>query len=749
MNIKDIVNRDIVNLTNCEHEPIHIPGSIQPHGFLFAFRADRVIRFCSGNISEYTDTPLEQFLGATFSSLFGKEHDARLSEYLGSTLWQSGVPFGLEIRARHYTCTIHISEDLYVIEGEPRQENKFNALEIYSQTRRFTDYMEQSQTLRQLCQKVAGETREITGYDRVMIYRFDKDYNGEIFAESCADHLEPFLGLHYPHTDIPSQARALYLRNQLRLIVDLEYEPVPLYTIDDGKTVTLDMSLSTLRSVSPIHVQYLLNMGVSATLTISLIHKGRLWGLIACHHYSRKYITPETRLAAKLQGHFLTSQIDVRQSAEEYETAKIRNLAAEQMIARNPEVTYTSFEHITGDPALLTLADATGAAVLIRDTIYRAGLTPPDDELHALAAVIARDSRNEPFYTSALEESYPGITGRCDVAAGVLYHTLGRSGSDCIIWFRKETREEVKWAGDPSKAIEKDEKGLSPRKSFETWKEVIKCKSRPWERPELDAAARYAYALLEHVNMLHLAEEERKYREVAEELKESNAELENINWISTHDLQEPLRKIQMITSIMQEKESMPEPVLKSVKRINESANRMQTLLKDILSYTRFRNNDDGHDTIDITLLVTEVVQELHDDISDHDAQVTIGKLPEITGVPFLLKQLFLNLLRNALKFTSPERNPEISITSEYMETVPGEEQPFYRVSITDNGIGFDQQYAQSIFKIFTRLHNHDKYAGSGIGLALCKKIMQKHGGFISAEGQQNNGAVFHLYFPAR
>src|SRR5690606_6704948 len=184
-------------------------------------------------------------------------------------------------------------------------------------------YMHDTHTLKELCDLVAKGTREITGYDRVMIYRFDKDYNGEVYAESKREDLEPFLGLHYPHTDIPKQARELYMQNLLRMIVDIENTPVPIYTINNNAdTQRLELSLSILRSTSPIHVQYLSNMGVGATLSISLIYQKRLWGLLACHNYSPKNITPEIRLSAQLQGHFITSQIDLRQRNEEYDLSR-------------------------------------------------------------------------------------------------------------------------------------------------------------------------------------------------------------------------------------------------------------------------------------------------------------------------------------------------------------------------------------------------------------------------------------------
>ncbi|RYZ79235.1 MAG: GAF domain-containing protein, partial [Proteobacteria bacterium] len=290
MKIKDIVNREIVNLKNCEHEPIHVPGSIQPHGFLLGLKASGEIDFCSANTLEYINRTHDEILGNTFESVFGQEQFDALQNYIKLELQ---TPLKLELCGDVFLCTIHLSNGIRIIEAEPVPVVETN-LSIYDQTSKFLSYMHETHSLKELCQLVTDGTREITGYDRVMVYRFDKDYNGEVFAESCREDIEPFLGLHYPHTDIPSQARELYLQNLLRLIADINYTPVPLYTVDDREHKNLDLSHSILRSTSPIHVQYLQNMGVGATLTISLIHQKKLWGLIACHHYSSKTLSPET-----------------------------------------------------------------------------------------------------------------------------------------------------------------------------------------------------------------------------------------------------------------------------------------------------------------------------------------------------------------------------------------------------------------------------------------------------------------------
>jgi len=750
MKFKDIVNRDIVNLTNCEHEPIHIPGSIQPHGFLIGIDEDsRKITFCSKNSAQYCGLAYDYLLGKTFAEAFGEDNKTIIADYIKTLGSDSALPQKLILSDKNFLFSVHKSNNIYIIEAEP--ENPETNLEenLYKQSVKFVSYMNSTSTLKELCELVAKGTREVTGYDRVMVYRFDKEYNGEVFAESCRDDLEPFLGLHYPHTDIPPQARELYMRNLLRLITDINYTPVPIYTIDDGQQKNLDLSISILRSTSPIHVEYLQNMGVGATLTISLIHRGRLWGLIACHHYSQKNLSPEVRLAAQLQGQFITSQIDVRQLNEEYDVARKTNIALEKLTSFNLPPVSESFKIISVSEELLKICNASGVSLLISGKIYKNGLTPSDTDIEKLSNWFLNYSNDTTFFTDKLVNFVPDLKQVCDKISGVIYHPLGNNNS--VIWYRPETLTEVNWAGDPEKSIIHDSNGMHPRNSFNLWKQVIKYRSKPWLQPELNAAANYAHALQKQIGLLLMSREEEKYRKLSEQLKESNAELENINWISTHDLQEPLRKIQFFASMLLSKqdENLSEKAFENITRMSISANRMQTLLVDILKYTRIKYAADAFQKTDMNEIVADVLQEIKDTISENHTKVHFNKLPVVNGVPFLLRQLVSNLIQNSMKYASAERTPVIKI-----EFLPESQTNNYTnnnlchaIAFSDNGIGFGEQYAESIFNIFTRLHGHSEYKGSGVGLALCKKIMQTHGGAITATGRPEEGATFTIYFP--
>ncbi|HOY04449.1 MAG TPA: GAF domain-containing protein [Saprospiraceae bacterium] len=749
--IRDIVNREIVNLENCEHEPIHIPGSIQQHGFLLGIKTTDehlfIIDYCSENCIDYLPFTYDFLLGKSIADVFGPEMENVLLDYQKDSGTGGNRFVTLEYADRSFYCSLHKSAGILVLEGELVSSTSDHYEAVQQQTQQLLSYMQQSQTLQQLCQLVAADTRKITGYDRVMIYRFDDHYNGEVFAESLRNDLEPFLGLHYPHTDIPVQARQLYIKNLLRIISDVHYSPSPIYTVNDSPDKNLDLSMATLRSTSPIHIQYLINMGVSATLTISLVHKNRLWGLIACHHYSPKNISPDIRLAAQLQGHFITSQIEIRENNEQYENSAHANSALQQMLARPFALVAESFAEIVQIPELLQLCNAHGVAILFRGAVYRGGITPSVEAIVELAAWLATSSNGKPLHSASIQTLFPQFETACETTAGLLYHPLHHD-RDCIIWFRQETITQVNWAGNPAKSIEKDQNGLSPRKSFALWQETVKCHSKKWLPYELETASIFSQHMQRHRSAILLSEEERKYRLLSEVLNETNQELENLNWISTHDLQEPLRKIQMFASRILTKHNLDikDEVLQSVERINSSAEKMRALIKDILLYNKLRNSETFFEQVNLQQIVRGVLEDYSEMIVEKNAKIHLGELPELKGITFMLRQLFVNLIHNALKFSLSDTAPEIDIYAEADSRLPDQEGLFKVVVVKDNGIGFEQKYAESIFAIFKRLHAANDFPGSGIGLSLSRKVMQMHGGDIIAEGMPGEGAVFRLYF---
>lgn len=755
MEIKSIVNDSLGTLLNCESEAIHIPGTIQPHGFLLAVKEHNYnVAFCSENCVDFLNKTHIELLGKKLDTIFSKTDIENIKHQFKDFSGELLRPFIISYNEKIFHVTAHKSDEVIILEFEPFAEAKMDLPDLLIQMKRFAYHTERADNLQSLCQDIADETRNITGYDRVMIYRFDKEYNGQVFAESKKEDLEPFLHLHYPQTDIPAQARELYLRNLVRMLVDVSYTPVPVFTISDeeNKNNILDFSLSNLRSVSPIHIEYLKNMGVGATFVISILHHKKLWGLISCHHYSTKHIPYYTRLAAHLQGIFLSSQIDVRQAADEFELAKETGkklIEFQNLLLNNP---HTITEKSTLSK-LKDLVNADGVMLHYNNNNFTEGILPNEKEIDNLINWLILEKGDESFNTFQLHQHYAAATKIANSIAGILYLPLISKNKSCIIWTRREIEKKINWGGDPSKAVHKNEKNLmlSPRKSFEVWKQAVKLTSEEWKTPELKEAEVVTTDIQRQLHLADLRTEEEKYLTLNQKLQKANDELANMNWISTHDLKEPLRKIQYYGSIILEKDgtNIPESVKANIIRMQNSASKMQVLIDDLLTYSKVINEEKKLDPVDLNEIVEGVLLDFKENIEERNITIKFDSLPTVFGIQFQLRQLFLNLISNSIKFIRPGVAPLISISSEKIisDKINFTSQIFYKIIVKDNGIGFNAAYEEKVFKIFQRLHSQTEFMGTGIGLSICKKIVELHGGYIDAQGIDGEGAIFSIYLP--
>ena len=396
MKIKSIVNDFRATMLNCESEAIHIPGTIQSHGFLLAVtESEYTVAFCSENCVEFLNKTHIELLGQNLATIFSKTDITNIQQQFVELSDDLLRPFILNYNEKTFHVTAHKSDEVIVLEFEPFAEAKMDLPDLLNQMQRFVYQTERADNLLSLCQDIADETRSITGYD--------KDYNGEVFAESKKEDLKPFLHLNYPHTDIPSQARELYLRNLIRMKVNVGYTPVPIYTIDGvlKNNSNLDLGMAILRSVSSMHLEYLKNMKVDATFVISILHHKKLWGLISCHHYSPKHIPYYTRLAAHLQAIFLSSQIDVRQAADEFELSKETGKKVvdfQNLLINNPNT-------LTQKSTLLKLKDlinADGVMLYHNEENFTEGNLPSEREMDDLINWLKSEKGNQSFNTYQL-----------------------------------------------------------------------------------------------------------------------------------------------------------------------------------------------------------------------------------------------------------------------------------------------------------------------------------------------------------
>ncbi|MFC4256500.1 GAF domain-containing protein [Altererythrobacter xixiisoli] len=523
-----------VDLLNCDQEPIHILGNIQPFGFLVSVGRDWLISRVSVNTAEFSGKSPDELLGKPLSDLFLPQavHDLRnrLTLLRGPDAVERMLNVQLFDGAPPFDVALHFSGNAIVMEAEPAtgQDN-----DVGSVVRTLLARLNQTSSMHAFLREGARQVRAITGFDRVMIYKFDNDGAGEVIAEAAGPGIDSFMGHHYPASDIPAQARRLYLRNIFRIIADVNAIPVPLTPGLDADGQPLDQSLSVLRAVSPIHIEYLKNMGITASLSISIIVGGRLWGLIACHNYSPRLPGMGVRTASELFGQMFSLMLESRERAEaaEYENTGRDNIdRLVSTIARNAEILHDS------DWLAETVLDAIpadGAAVQYNGHVTFKGRAPSSEQFGDILAMLNQASSNQIFVTEHLQSLVPAASEYADLVAGLIAIPLSTRPRDYIVLFRTEQLQSVRWAGNPNKPIMPGPRGdrLTPRKSFEIWAEIVKGKCLPFSQPERRLAEAIRVGMLEVIVRLseNVNEERRRASERQELLiAELNHRVRNI-----------------------------------------------------------------------------------------------------------------------------------------------------------------------------------------------------------------------------
>lgn len=489
--MSDTATVSVIDLSVCDREPIHVPGSIQPHGALFACQAGSdVIAYCSANAAAFAGlAPDRNLAGSALATVLG-ESALRAFESAFETVprerGMSGRVHGFELAsaAGRFDGTVHEHNGLRIYEIERACDAAPVApLDL---VRTILGQLQQAKTLRDLCDQTARLVRDLIGFDRVMIYRFLEDGAGHVISESRADNLEPLLNLRYPASDIPKQARELYKSNWIRLIADVMAAPVPLAAHADMAAKPLDLSFSGLRSVSPIHIEYLRNMKVGASMSISIIAGGELWGLIACHHRTGKCVPANVRAAAELLGQVFSLQIQTVEGIEAYVTMRAARALLDRIVAEFP-IDGDLIENLSQRLEALSAFIRSDGVGLWMDGLWRGfGATPPMTEVAALAAFITGEAHGEVYATQHLAGSYPRAAAWPGGIAGLLAVPLSHNSGDFLLFFRKEVAQTIDWGGNPNKpvAVADQAPRLSPRKSFETWREDVRGQSLPWTSRE-------------------------------------------------------------------------------------------------------------------------------------------------------------------------------------------------------------------------------------------------------------------------
>lgn len=516
----------------CAREPIHTPGSIQPHGCLVICSSpDWRVRHASQNLESFLGKSAAAALGRPAAELLGEQgvhairnllHQAQISTS-GERFFQVSTPDW----SQNFDIALHRRSDRVSIELEPSAKARLGA-DPLSLVKNVMTRLQNAEDLAAFCNQAARQLKLITGFARVMVYRFAEDGSGEVIAEAKRPDMPPFLGLHYPATDIPPQARRLYEANPIRTIADVDAVQSPILPQTDEAGQPVDMSFIDLRSVSPIHLQYLRNMGVAASMSLSILRGGRLWGLFACHHDKPHVVGAEVRSACELFCQLFSLQIEAKERAEAYVAEREGRRAIDGLISQLPPDAALPEALSALRPVLAQLMDADGLALISTEGMALHGLTPRDPVLAELVRRLNSRGGAGAFATDHIADLVPEAQG--DAAAGLLAVPISRMPRDYLIFFRRELARTVTWAGRPQKPATVEEQ-LTPRRSFEAWTEVVRGRSRPWLRHEIDLAEALRVSLLEIV-LRHVdhAESERRAAQERQEvlIAELNHRVKNL-----------------------------------------------------------------------------------------------------------------------------------------------------------------------------------------------------------------------------
>lgn len=503
------------DLTNCERELIHLAGSVQPFGVLLTLQGDSfTIVQASANTGALLGVPAQALLGQPLGVL-SRDAAARVAGIGAASDLVEPVPLKCELLSHGepagFEGTVHrVRPDLLVLELEPLVSPAIETVDYNGQ--QLLDHLGDSiqrfsaaSNINVLADTVVKRLRDMVGYDRVMVYKFDPDGHGKIIAEARNPRLESLLGHHYPATDIPQRARELYIRNRLRVLADVNHEPAALVPRQLPDTHDeLDMSMCHLRSMSPLHLQYLRNMGVTATLVISLVREGRLWGLIACHHYSPRNLRMSVRVACEMLAEVIATRIA---AIENYVHAQVA-IQVRRLEQRLIEATSTEGDWrlalFRNPHTLLQPLGATGAALIHEGEILTTGEVPSTPELRALTQWVHGQQGDGLFSCASVARANPALDSLTPTASGVLAVKLSAARADYLMWFRKEQLLTVTWAGDPTKAVVgNDPMELSPRRSFAAWSEIVRGTALAWTSTEIALARAFGNSLVDIIVQVH------------------------------------------------------------------------------------------------------------------------------------------------------------------------------------------------------------------------------------------------------
>jgi light-regulated signal transduction histidine kinase (bacteriophytochrome) len=712
-----------VDLQNCADEPIHVPGSIQPHGALLFFTAAGELEGWSENAPATLALPLE--VGRPSAGLGLPEGVAELvRECLDAMSEGEAAPMvaAIVIGAAEYDCVVHASQGRVIAEFEAREVATDTVAQFAIKAHSSIDRLRRQKTVDALLDTAVRQVREFTGFDRVMAYRFRADDSGDVVAEARREDLTPYLGQRYPAGDIPPQARRLYVLNTLRMIADVTYDAVPLLGAPDA--APLDMRHAVLRSVSPIHIEYLQNMGVGASMSVSIVINGRLWGLIACHHMGPKRVPYSIRMAADVLAQVIASTIQGLESRQEAElvarAAAVRTSLVESLLLEEDPLD-ALVKHADG------LMASTDARALVATQYGRVVCRGVEQSCGEAIAATLPEGAHDLLARACLDDWPADARAGLGKWAGMLGLPFDPPSNGWCLLLRPEQIEQVAWGGKPDKSETYGPMGerLTPRGSFDAWHETVRGCAHEWEDGVL-AHARLTLGELARVSNARRAQ-----------LEATRAQLLAM---LGHDLRDPLHSINMAGMVLEKTDGGNKSGTLG-RRIQSSSNRMQRMIGQVLDMSRIDRGLDlgvALEPVDLAALVADMVEEAQLAYPAIVYELRIDDPAVVMADSGRLGQVLSNLLSNARHHGEPNQPIEVRLRREDGEAA---------IVVANAGAPIPHEIESGLFNPFKRssLNNPRNRTGMGLGLYIAQQIVREHGGEIAyrheAGGAGGNGRV--------
>lgn len=727
-----------MNFVECHDEPIHIPGYIQSFGYLIGIDADsHSIAFFSENITDIfsienseilfgkkiTDFP-EVFKTILASDIFESLED--LTRRDNETYFDKIFIGEKELHLSVFRSKEYIFFEFEAVIGNPNKRitNKYDNFYIIGNEEEIWD-------------QLLNTLFNIINYDRIMVYKFVEDGSGKVIAEKTNKNADSYLGLHYPESDIPRQARELYKKKRKRIFSDVHSEPVKIVSKLHDK---IDLTFSSLRAMSPIHGQYIKNTGASSSFSVSIIIDDQLWGLVTCQNSVAKHIDLEDRMQA---GIFTVLASNAYSSFKAKKELQYRlDLNTKASLLKSEFLKYnTLFESLVENKsAIRILPEADGLALISENYIVTDGITPELETIHKIIDWAYKNTEETIFISRTFRKDFGKELELNESAGGIVIYFVEKSKNELLIWFRKEFDDHINWAGNPEKKIgtfiqNGEEKNIvSPRTSFETFKEDIKGNSRRWTSRNEIAIQSIRDVILETSHKQYVT-----IKNLNEQLKKVNEELDSFSYTISHDLGTPLTVMklnaQMLLRSLSETSDKNKHKISSI--IDEIDN-MAEMMNDVLQLSRAKHSEIELEDLQTEQTIEKITENAKLTFGSPDSKVMIKNCPNVLADKTMMHQVFLNIINNAIKYSSKQDHPVVHI-----EGYEEEDRVVYR--ITDNGIGIPETEKHRMFKIFNRMDNARKFKGNGIGLSIVHRIMNRIGGNVGYESTEE-GTCFILTF---